>query len=216
MCHVSTRNYKRRKKVILGYYFTPNEGSLAWDEVLENLRSRGLYSPSLFVTDGLQGMPEAIHRIFPMARHQLCLVHQTRTICKDVRKSDRKQIAKEFSEVYHSICRSEAEKKLSEFEVKWEKTYPNMVKKLRKKEGLFTYMSYPEQLWKTIYTSNAIEGFNSKLKRATRKRIIMNSEENAMIVITSCCADYNKNSERIVLRHFSEMSDQQKNELLMY
>lgn len=202
-------------KVILGYYFTPNEGAGAWDEVLENLRSRGLYSPSLFVTDGLQGMPEAIHRAFLLAKHQLCLVHQTRTICRDVRKSDRKQIADEFEKVYHSGSKSEAEGKLSDFETKWEKTYPNMVKKLRKKEGLFTFMSYPEPLWKTIYTSNAIEGFNSKLKRATRQRIILNSEDNAMIVITACCADYNKNAERIVLRHFSEMTDQQKNELLM-
>ena len=38
----------------------------------------------------------------------------------------------------------------------------------------------------------------------------MNSEENAMIVITSCCVDYNKNAGGIVLRHFSEMSDEQK------
>ena len=58
---------KDGRKVILGFYFTPNEGAWAWDDVLRNLQSRGLYSPSLFVTDGLQGMPEAIHRVFPMA-----------------------------------------------------------------------------------------------------------------------------------------------------
>ncbi len=45
------------RKVILGYCFTPNEGSGSWDDVLASLRSRGLHSPSLFVTDGPRGCP---------------------------------------------------------------------------------------------------------------------------------------------------------------
>lgn len=201
------------KKVILGYYFTPNEGAWSWDDVLTNLQSRGLYSPSLFVTDGLQGMPESIHRTYPNAKHQLCLVHETRTICRDVRKSDRKVISNEFKDVYTSKNKEEAETKLSAFESKWQKTYPNMVRKLKKQENLFTFMDYSEPLWKTIYTSNAIESFNAKLKRITRKRILMNSESNAMITITSCCADYNKNAGKVTLRHFSEITDVEKNNL---
>jgi putative transposase len=201
---------KEGEKVILGFYFTPNEGAWSWDDVLRNLQSRGLYSPSLFVTDGLQGMPEAIHRTYPSARRQLCLVHETRTICRDVRKSDRKAVSDDFRDVYTSRDRSEAESKFADFESRWEKTYPTMVRKLRKQDSLFTFMDYPELLWKSIYTSNAIEGFNSKLKRITRKRILMNSEDNATITITSCCADYNRNAGRIRLRHFSDLTDEQR------
>ena len=83
---------------------------------------------------------------------------------------------------------------LSAFESKWQKTYPNMVRKLKKQENLFTFMDYSKPLWKTIYTSNAIESFNAKWKRITRKRILMNLDSNAIITITSCCADYNKNA----------------------
>ena len=191
------------EKVVLGFYFTPNEGAWSWDDVLADLKSRGLYSASLFVTDGLQGMPEAIHRNYPKAKHQLCLVHETRTICRDVRKSDRKTVSGDFKNVYSAKDRAEAESRLSDFESKWEKTYPNMVRKLRKQIDLFTFMDYPKLLWKSIYTSNAIEGFNSKLKRLTRKRILMNSEDNAVITIVSCCADYNKNAGKKRLRKFS-------------
>ena len=102
---------------------------------------------------------------------------------------------------------------LSAFESKWQKTYPNMVRKLKKQENLFTFMDYSESLWKTIYTSNAIESFNAKLKRITRKRILMNSELNAIITITSCCADNNKNAGKVTLRHFSEITDEKKNNL---
>ena len=202
------------EKVVLGFYFAPNEGAWSWDDVLADLKSRGLYSVSLFVTDGLQGMPEAIHRNYPKAKHQLCLVHETRTICRDVRKSDRKAVSGGFKDVYSAKDRAEAESRLSDFESKWEKTYPNMVRKLRKQIDLFTFMDYPKLLWKSIYTSNAIEGFNSKLKRLTRKRILMNSEDNAVITIVSCCADYNKNAGKIRLRKFNDMSDEEKNSLL--
>ena len=202
------------EKVVLGFYFAPNEGAWSWDDVLADLKSRGLYSVSLFVTDGLQGMPEAIHRNYPKAKHQLCLVHETRTICRDVRKSDRKAVSGDFKDVYSAKDRAEAESRLSDFESKWEKTYPNMVRKLRKQIDLFTFMDYPKLLWKSIYTSNAIEGFNSNLKRLTRKRILMNSEDNAVITIVSCCADYNKNAGKIRLRKFNDMSDEEKNSLL--
>ena len=202
------------EKVVLGFYFAPNEGAWSWDDVLADLKSRGLYSVSLFVTDGLQGMPEAIHRNYPKAKHQLCLVHETRTICRDVRKSDRKAVSGDFKNVYSAKDRAEAESRLSDFESKWEKTYPNMVRKLRKQIDLFTFMDYPKLLWKSIYTSNAIEGFNSKLKRLTGKRILMNSEDNAVITIVSCCADYNKNAGKIGLRKFNDMSDEEKNSLL--
>ena len=203
------------EKVVLGFYFAPNEGAWSWDDVLADLKSRGLYSVSLFVTDGLQGMPEAIHRNYPKEKHQLCLVHETRTICRDVRKSDRKAVSGDFKNVYSAKDRAEAESRLSGFEAKWEKTYPNMVRKLRKQIDLFTFMDYPKLLWKSIYTSNAIEGFNSKLKRLTRKRILMNSEDNAVITIVSCCADYNKNAGKIRLRKFNDMSDEEKNSLLL-
>ena len=203
------------EKVVLGLYFAPNEGAWSWDDVLADLKSRGLYSVSLFVTDGLQGMPEAIHRNYPKAKHQLCLVHETRTICRDVRKSDRKAVSGDFKDVYSAKDRAEAESRLSDFESKWEKTYPNMVRKLRKQIDLFTFMDYPKLLWKSIYTSNAIEGFNSKLKRLTRKRILMNSEDNAVITNVSCCADYNKNAGKIRLRKFNDMSDEEKNSLLL-
>lgn len=202
------------EKVVLGFYFAPNEGAWSWDDVLADLKSRGLYSVSLFVTDGLQGMPEAIHRNYPKAKHQLCLVHETRTICRDVRKSDRKAVSGDFKDVYSAKDRAEAESRLSDFESKWEKTYPNMVRKLRKQIDLFAFMDYPKLLWKSIYTSNAIEGFNSKLKRLTRKRILMNSEDNAVITNVSCCADYNKNAGKIRLRKFNDMSDEEKNSLL--
>ena len=54
-----------------------------------------------------------------------------------------------------------------------------------------------------MYLRKAIEGFNSKLKKETRRRVMMNSEENVTIVITFVYRDYNKSAGRITQRHFS-------------
>lgn len=203
------------KKVVLGFFFTPNEGAGSWETVLENLYSRGLASPKIFVTDGLQGMPDAIKKRYPLAKHQTCLVHVARNIGGDVRKSDRKTILGDFRKVYTTKSRAEATAEFEGFCMKWSKTYPSMVTKLRKRTGLFTFMEFPELLWKTIYTSNAIESFNSKLKRQTRKRILLNSEENGTITIAAVAEDYNKNAGKIRLRHFTELSEKEKEGLFL-
>jgi hypothetical protein len=57
--------------------------------------------------------------------------------------------------------------------------------------NIFSFYGFPKEIRRGLYTSNAIEGFNAKRKRETRKRILMNSEENATVVITSICESYN-------------------------
>lgn len=197
------------KRQILGF-FAPSEGSHAWQEMLENLKERGLCSPSLFVTDGLQGMPDAIRRVFPDARHQLCLVHVQRNIAGDVRKSDRQEIADDFRKAYTAKSKEEAESLLEAFSDKWKRTYPSMTRKIMERDGLFTFMEYPRPLWRTVYTSNAIESSNAKLKRITRKRILMNSVDNAILTIVSVSAEYNRNSGKIRFRGFTEMDEKEK------
>ncbi|MBQ8141757.1 MAG: hypothetical protein IJ194_01200, partial [Bacilli bacterium] len=64
-------------------------------------------------------------------------------------------------------------------------------------------------------TSNTIESFNAKLKRLTRKRILMNSEDNAIITIASSCAEYNKNAGKITLRHFSDLTVEERKGLFL-
>jgi transposase-like protein len=57
--------------------------------------------------------------------------------------------------------------------------------------NIFSFYGFPKEIRRSLYTSNAIEGFNAKLKRETRKRILMNSEGNATVVITAICRSYN-------------------------
>lgn len=179
-------------KKVLGYVFGETEKIDLWKELLRNLKERGLKNPKMFITDGLSGRPEAIREIYPHALHQRCIVHYQRNLKSHVRKSDWENIGDDFQKVYRSKTKEEAVDKFELFSSFWGTKYKGLKQRIEKtKDNIFSYYSFPEEIRRSLYTSNAIEGFNSKLKRETRKRILMNSEDNATIVITAVCRSYN-------------------------
>lgn len=179
-------------KKILGYVFGETEKIDLWKELLRNLKERGLKNPKMFITDGLSGRPEAIREIYPHALHQRCIVHYQRNLKSHVRKSDWENIGDDFQKVYRSKTKEEAVDKFELFSSFWGTKYKGLKQRIEKtNDNIFSYYSFPEEIRRRLYTSNAIEGFNSKLKRETRKRILMNTEDNASIVIATVCRSYN-------------------------
>lgn len=55
---------KTGQKKILGFNFGENESLDRWKEILRSLKQRGVNNVSLFITDGLSGMPTAIQEIY--------------------------------------------------------------------------------------------------------------------------------------------------------
>ena len=152
-------------KEILGYSIAPNESAEIWKELLEDFKSRGLESVSLFCTDGLTGMEEVIEQTFPAAKIQRCLVHISRNIAAKVRVTDRKEILDDFKEVYNASKLEEALSNLETFTSKWKRKYPRVIDILDKNTHLLTYFDYPKEVRHSIYSTNLIEGFNKQLKK---------------------------------------------------
>ncbi len=201
------------KKMVLGYFIHPNEGKFSWMEALDGLRKRGLSDPKIFITDGLNGMTEAIHEVFPKASHQRCLVHVSRNICRDVHKKDQKAIAEDFKAVYAPdvTTKEEFRKRLCTFVSKWQASYPRRMRLLLETTGLDTYLSFPKCLRTALYTSNQIESFNSMIKTETKKRRLINSEVNGIIVMAGTIKKYESKQRR--LRGFSELTEEEKSRM---
>ena len=152
-------------KEILGYSIAPNESAEIWKELLEDFKSRGLESVSLFCTDGLAGMEEVIEQTFPTAKIQRCLVHISRNIVAKVRVTDRKEILDDFKEVYNGSKLEEALSNLETFTSKWKRKYPRVIDILDKNTHILTYFDYPKEVRHSTYSTNLIEGFNKQLKK---------------------------------------------------
>ncbi len=214
MVQVFVRSPKTGQKKVLGFNFGETESLDRWKELLHSLKKRGLNNVNLFITDGLSGMPTAIREIYPNARHQRCTVHYKRNLMSYVKQQDKAAISADFNEVMNKSTKDEALKAFEEFKTLWSTKYRGMTRMLRDTtDNIFTYFEYPMALKKAISTSNAIESFNSKLKRETRKRIISNSEDNATIIITNICKSYNKSAGMRILTGLGELTGEEREAL---
>ena len=169
------------RKELLGMWIAEHEGAKFWAQVLTELNSRGVKDVFVFCIDGLSGFPEAIAGVFPKADIQLCMVHMMRNSLRYVSYKDTKKVVHDLKEIYQSGTLEGAEAALLRFGDKWNRKYPAISEKwMRNWENLIAIFSYPEEIRRVIYTTNAIESLNSVIKGRIRKHRIFNSDERAL------------------------------------
>ncbi len=135
------------------------------------MKDRGLKDILIACSDNLTGMSEAISAVYPQTEHQLCIVHQIRNSLSYVSYKDRKELAADLKLVYSSITEDEALTALSDFDMKWGKQYPHIAKSWQNNwQNLIIFLQYPEVIRRIIYTTNAIEGLNSQLRKVTNNK----------------------------------------------
>jgi transposase-like protein len=136
---------------ILDFYIGATESAALWEEVLTNLKERGVQEVLLGVMDGLPGLKDSFLKVFPKADIQRCIVHKVRNTIVKVRKKDTDEIVKDLKKIYKSPNREFAEKALEEFDLKWSKTYPKVTQSwYENQDELLTFYKYPESILLSI------------------------------------------------------------------
>ena len=169
------------QKEVLGMWIEQNEGAKFWLNVMNELKNRGVEDILLAVVDGLKGFPDAINAAFPDTVVQTCIVHLLRNSMDFVSWKDRKSLAGALKEIYRAINADAAEQALTSFEQgPWGQRYPAIGQIWRRAwTEVIPFFAFPDEVRKIIYTTNAIEALNSKLRRAVRARGHFPSEEAA-------------------------------------
>ncbi|MCB8884140.1 IS256 family transposase [Acidisoma cellulosilytica] len=169
-------------KEILGLWLEQNEGAKFWLRVMNELRNRGVDDILLAVVDGLKGFPEAITAVFPEATVQTCIVHLLRGSLDFVSYKDRKVVAGALKDIYRAVNAPAAEAALAAFEAGfWGQKYPAIGMAWRRVwPEVIPFFAFPTDVRRLIYTTNAIEALNSKLRRAVRARGHFPTDEAAL------------------------------------
>jgi putative transposase len=159
-------------KEILGLWLEQNEGAKFWLRVMNELRNRGVEDILIAVVDGLKGFPEAITAVFPEAVVQTCIVHLLRQSLAFVSHKDRKAVAAALRDIYRAVDATAGEAALAAFEDgPWGRKYPAIAPAWRRAWGeVVPFYAFPAEVRRLLYTTNAIEALNSKLRRAVRAR----------------------------------------------
>jgi hypothetical protein len=100
--------------------------------VLTELNNRGLQDIFIACVDGLKGFPQAIETVFPKTQVQLCIVHLVRASLNYVSWKQRKQVAADLKPVYRASTAEEAQLRLEEFAIKWDRPYPTIAQMWRR------------------------------------------------------------------------------------
>ena len=193
-------------KEVLGFSLAPTESAYVWKEILQDLKDRGLEEVLLVVTDGLSGIDDSIHSVYPNAQFQQCCVHISRNIAHKVRVSDRQEVCNDFKLVYQAASKEEAMNQISFMIDKWKKQYPRVVKLLMN-PAILTFYNFPPSIRRTIYSTNLIEGFNKQLKKYTKRKEQFPNEESLERFLVSQFNNYNQKFLCRVHKGFKEIHD---------
>jgi len=159
------------RKHLMGMYVSESEGAKFWLSVLTDLQQRGVKDILIACIDNLGGFEEAIGSIFPKTEVQSCIVHQVRNTIKYVASKDAKAVVADVKKIYKAVSKELGEQHLDEFEEKWGKKYPIVIKSWRNNwHKLSTFFKYSADIRRLIYTTNTIEGYHRQIRKVTKTK----------------------------------------------
>jgi putative transposase len=156
----------------LGLWIEQTEGAKFWLRVMNDLKARGVNDILIATVDGLKGFPEAIGAVFPQTIVQTCIVHLIRHSMGFASWKERKPVTAALKQVYRAKDAETARQKLDEFDQgPGGRKYPAIAQSWRRNwSEVIPFFAFPEPVRRIIYTTNAIESLNAKLRKAVRSR----------------------------------------------
>jgi putative transposase len=157
---------------ILGLWIEGTEGAKFWMKVFNDLKTRGVNDILIAVTDGLKGMAEALEAVFPATTLQTCIVHLIRNSLDYASWKDRKTLAQAIRPIYAAVSAEAALCELDAFEHgAWGRKFPTVVAAWRRAwDKVIPFFAFPPAVRKVVYTTNAIESVNARLRKIIKTR----------------------------------------------
>lgn len=149
---------------ILGAKIADSENEGFWSGLFDELKERGLEGVKLVVSDGHKGIQSAVQASFLGAAWQMCQVHFSRAVLKNIPNKEKEVIAEKLKEGLLD------ENKMQELAAELnQKRYSKSANTIdRFSQDLWNYRAFPREHWRKIRTTNGLERINKELKRRSR------------------------------------------------
>jgi putative transposase len=171
--YIATALTEKNKREILGLSVDHAENYESWSHFLKQLKSRGLQSPKLVISDAHQGLQKAIQREFIGTSWQRCNVHFKRNIIEKLPKKDSTEIRMMIKRVFEAVTVDDIRLFKEELMSKFGDN-PKYIKALEVLdegfEDTIQYMNHPESIRPHIRSTNSLERLNQEVRR--RERVI--------------------------------------------
>jgi putative transposase len=160
------------KRDVLGLWIEQTEGAKFWLKVFNELKTRGCEDILIAVVDGLKGLSDAITAVYPQTTVQTCIVHLIRASLRYASDKDVKEIARDLRPIYAAPNEQTARERLEAFAAgPWGLKYPSIAAAWRRAwDQVVPFMVFPPDIRRVIYTTNAIESLNMRLRKTIKTR----------------------------------------------
>ena len=154
----------------------------------------------LIVVDGLPYFAEEAKKHYPKADIQKCIVHLQRNMLNKIRPKDKQEFARDLKQVFNNFdktsTKSEALRKITKLKNKWKGMYDKVLEKLSEEriQDYLTYIEYPAEVRRMIYTTNSIENLNRQIRKVTKTKISFKCENNLLNLVYMVIKDFEANN----------------------
>lgn len=159
-------------KEVLGFWIAQTEGAAFWHRVFSELQGRGVDDILIALIDGLVGLPDALHAVFPRTVIHQCVVHLVRQSVQHVPWQERKDVTQALRAIYHAPSEALARAALTTFATgPLGAKYPPIVALWERHwERVAPALAYPMAVRRVLYTTNAIESLHMQIRKVIKTR----------------------------------------------
>jgi putative transposase len=172
------------QREVLAFTVGERENQTAWEDLLEEIKRRGVERVDLWITDGNKAMLNAIAIKFPTTKRQRCVKHKMENVLGYIPEKQQDEVRPELRAIFYQDSREKADQELAAFVAKFEKIYPTAVACLQRDlEACLTFYSFPAKQWKFIRTTNIIERLFNEVKKRSHKMAAAFRNENSCLLL---------------------------------
>jgi transposase-like protein len=158
------------KREVIAFTTGERENQAAWEDLLADIKERGVQVVDLWITDGGQAMINAITVQFPSSKRQRCMKHKMENVLSHVPDKQRDAVAGEFKAIFYQENRTKADQCAVAFRAKYRTLYPAAIDCMERDwEACLTFYQFPQAHWLRIRTSNVIERLFEETKKRSKK-----------------------------------------------
>jgi len=182
--------HQEGRRQILAVELANRESTTSWQDLLLQLKSRGLTGVELVVSDDHPGLKRAIAEVLPEAVWQRCYVHFLRNALDHLPRKAVDDCLQELRWLYDRRDLAEAQKDLAQWLERWGSKYPKLCCWVEENIGeTFTFYHLPLPHHKHMKSTNMLERFNEEIKRRTRVVRIFPNEASCLRLIRALAVE---------------------------
>ena len=157
---------------ILGFVVLKSESQEGCERLLNDLKRRNLQTPRLIISDDSKAIENAAAMIFPHTPQQGCMFHKIKAAGRYIKNSKNKEpFLRDAADVYMTATGQRSLlHNLAAFRNKWHTKEPLAVRSFGAGfERTMTYLRFPKEHWRWIYTNNSMESLIDKIRDWTNR-----------------------------------------------